>query len=285
LSEAREKRCPLAEGRPIDLDTKRSERAAANELAVKLAEVAELERKEKQLEGELQGAGQATRKARRDYLAANTAHTEAQSTLQGFRSKLEQLGKLVNAAEGAANAAEAHLDSVKQITRDVEDSYARQEKIRETQRAAIHSFSNRYNYIMRALIGNEVTARVETSGRSLSLAVEERGDRHSAAIATLKLLAFDLAAIVASIEGDGAFPRFLVHDGPREADMAPDVYERLFLLAHELEKCFGEKEPGFQYIITTTTAPPDKFVARDAPWLRLRLSGLPANERFLRQDL
>jgi len=125
------------------------------------------------------------------------------------RSKVEQLNKLVDAAERATKVAAANLDSIKQL--------------------------------------------------------EERGDRHSAAIATLKLLGFDLAAIVASIEGEGAFPRFLVHDGPREADMALDVYERLFLFTHELEKCFGEKEPGFQYIIATTTTPPDKFVARDAP--------------------
>jgi len=285
LSEAREKGCPLAEGRPVDIEAKRSERAAANELAAKHAEVAELERKEKRLESEIKAADQATKNARRDYLGANTAYMEAQSKLQDSHSKLEQLGKLVDAAEGAAEAAAAKGDAVKQIAGDVEDSYARQDKIRETQRAAIHDFSKRYNYIMRALIGNEVTARVETSGRSLSLSVEERGDRHSAAIATLKLLAFDLAAIVASIEGDGAFPRFLVHDGPREADMAPNVYERLFLFAHELEKCFGGKEPGFQYIITTTTAPPDRFIEPDAPWLRLRLSGLPANSRFLREDL
>ena len=285
LSEAREKGCPLAVGRPIDLGAKRSERAAADELAAKRAVVAGLEREVKRLEGEINGAERAAKNARRDYLSANTAYTEAQSKLQDARSKLGQLDKLVEAAEGAAESAGAKAESVKQIARKVEDSYARQEEIREAQRAAIHGFSTRFDYVVRALIGDQVTACVETSGRSLSLSIEERGDRDSAAIATLKLLAFDLAAIVASIEGEGAFPRFLVHDGPREADMASDVYERLFLFAHELEKCFGGDEPGFQYIITTTTTPPDKFVERDAPWLRLRLSGLPAHERFLRQDL
>jgi len=285
LSEAREKACPLAIGRPIDLGAKRSEHAAADELAANRALVAGLERTVERVEGQIQAAEHATNSARRAYLGANTAYAEAQSKLQDARSKLKQLDSLVDAAEGAAEAATAKADTVKQLVREVEDSYARQDKIREAQRAAIHGFSKCYDYIMRALIGNEVTARVETSGRSLSLAVEERGDRHSAAIATLKLLAFDLAAIVWSIEGEGLFPRFLVHDGPREADMAHDVYERLFFFAHELEKCFGEKEPGFQYIITTTTAPPDKFIEHDAPWLRLRLSGLPANERFLRQDL
>lgn len=116
----------------------------------------------------------------------------------------------------------------------------------------------------------------------MALTVQEHGERESAAIATVKLLAFDLAAVMASIEGDGSFPRFLIHDGPREADMALDVYERLFLFSHELEKCF-KGESSFQYILTTTTQPPDKFVV--APWLRLQLAGMPAEERLLRCDL
>jgi predicted nucleic acid-binding Zn-ribbon protein len=285
LSEARESGCPLAVGRPIEIGAKRSQRAADDELAAKRVVVAGLEREVKRLEGEMKATERTTKDARRDYLSANTAYTEAQSKLQDARSKLEQLDRLVDAAEGAAEAAAGKGDAVKKIARDIEDSYTRQEEIREAQRAALHGFSTRFDYVVRALIGDQVTGCVETSGRSLSLSVEERGDRDSAAIATLKLLAFDLAAIVASIEGEGVFPRFLVHDGPREADMAPNVYERLFLFAHELEKCFGEKEPGFQYIITTTTAPPDKFIERDTPWLRLRLSGLPARERFLGQDL
>ena len=65
--------------------------------------------------------------------------------------------------------------------------------------------------------------------------------------------------------------------------MASDVYERLFIFAHELEKCFGREKAGFQYIITTTTEPPVEFQAE--PWLRLQLRGGPASERFLGVDL
>ena len=64
--------------------------------------------------------------------------------------------------------------------------------------------------------------------------------------------------------------------------MSPDIYERLFLFARELEKCFSG-EPSFQYVLTTTTRPPDEFLAE--PWLRLKLAGVPADERFLRCDL
>jgi hypothetical protein len=193
-----------------------------------------------------------------------------------------QIERLVDAAEDAAREAASKAESLTQLGHDIEESYVRQQVIRERQRAAISRFSARFDYVVRALIGDKVTARIETSGRSLALTVEEHGERESAAIATVKLLAFDLAAVVTSIEGDGWFPRFLLHDGPREADMAPDVYERLFLFAHELENCF-QGEPSFQYILTTTTKPPDRFLI--APWLRLQLAGVPAGERLLRCDL
>lgn len=75
---------------------------------------------------------------------------------------------------------------------------------------------------------------------------------------TVRVLAFDLGALTASVEGIGNFPRFLVHDCPRESDLAPDIYERVFLLAQHLEElCNGE--PSFQYIVTTTTPPPSWF--------------------------
>jgi len=90
------------------------------------------------------------------------------------------------------------------------------------------------------------------------------------------------ASLTASVEGRGHFPRFLLHDGPREADLAAEVYGRLFLYAHKLEQCYGG-EAGFQYIVTTTTPPPEALIGE--PWLRLTIAGVPAEERLLRMDL
>jgi hypothetical protein len=284
LRVAHEKGCPLAVDRPIDLGSKRSGRAASEELAAERQVVAALQQEIRRIEGEIEAAKRATTNARRKSLSANTAYEEAKEKLRDESSKLDLIEELIEAAEGAAKDAASKAESIKQLGRDIDDSYRRQGEIREAQQAAIHRFSARFDYVVRALIGDQVMARIDTSGRSLFLTVEEHGERDSTFIATVKVLAFDLAAVLASIEGHGAFPRFLVHDGPREADMAPDVYERLFLLAHEIEKCF-EGEPAFQYIVTTTTSPPEKFIERDAPWLRLQLSGLPAHDRLLRQDL
>lgn len=291
LRVAREHNCPLVETRPVDLaakrsevTSKRSELAASEELGAERKVVAALQKEKRRIEGEIEAATRATTSARRRWFSANSAYEEAKTKLQDEASKLDQIAELIEAAEAAANEATATAESIKQLGKDIEASYAQQDKIREAQRTAISRFSERFEYVVRALIGDKVSGRIDTSGRSLSLTVEEHGERDSAFIATVKVLAFDLAAVHASIEGHGAFPRFLVHDGPREADMAPDVYERIFLLAQEVEKCF-EGEPAFQYIVTTTTTPPEKFIGRDAPWLRLQLSGLTAQERLLRQDL
>lgn len=291
LRVAREHNCPLVVNQPADLAAKRSEVAAktseqvaAEELAAERGVVAELQKEKRRIEGELAEAERATKAARREFLSANTAHAEATTRLQDEGAKLDRIAELIDAAEGAAKNAASEADSIRQLTKDIDDSYTQQEKAREAHRTAIGRFSARFDYVVRALIGDQVTARIDTSGRSLLLSVEEHGERDSTFIATVKVLAFDLAALMAGIEGHGAFPRFLIHDGPREADMAPDVYERIFLLAEQLEEC-SEGEPAFQYLVTTTTMPPEKFIQPKTRWLRLRLSGLPAEERLLRQDL
>lgn len=101
------------------------------------------------------------------------------------------------------------------------------------------------------------------------------------AMDSLKAIAFDLAALVMSIEGRAHLPAFWIHDSPREADLGPSYYERIFIFARQLEQ-FGT-EPPFQYIVTTTTEPPPDI--RKAPYLIDKLDGLNANERLLRVDL
>jgi hypothetical protein len=96
-----------------------------------------------------------------------------------------------------------------------------------------------------------------------------------------KVVAFDLATLAMTIEGRTHLPGFIVHDSPREADLGRSIYHRLFGFARRLE-AFGTG-PLFQYIVTTTTEPPEEF--RSAPWLRLTIKGAPAEERLLGVDL
>jgi hypothetical protein len=279
---AREQGCPLAVSRPTDLGSKRSERTAAQEREGQRRLVQTLEAAAANHHAALAAAEAATVVARRGFVSAATAFDEQRGRILEERARLTQIARLVQDAESAWRQASEHADAIVRLTREIEESYTRQEQLRSERREAITHFSNTFDYLVRAILGEEVVGRVETAGRSLSLSVEEHGERDSAAIATVKLLAFDLAALSSSVEGHGIFPRFLIHDGPREADLAPDVYERLFLFAHQLERCFSS-DPSFQYILTTTTPPPQAFQVD--PWLRLKLAGVPAEERLLRCDL
>jgi hypothetical protein len=141
--------------------------------------------------------------------------------------------------------------------------------------------SEKFDPIIRHLVGAEARGSIALTGKGLTLAVQMGGKRSSSAIDSLKVIAFDISALCLSIEGKGNMPAFLVHDSPREADLGLDIYHRLFLFSRWLEGVGNQ--PLFQYIVTTTTPPPDNMKAK--PWLRLTLRGTPERERLLSVDL
>ena len=77
-------------------------------------------------------------------------------------------------------------------------------------------------------------------------------------------------------------PKFLLHDGPRVADISRAIYHRYFEFAEDLERR-AKGRPNFQYIITTTEPPPERFVAE--PYLRLKLDASRPEDRFLKCNL
>jgi hypothetical protein len=144
------------------------------------------------------------------------------------------------------------------------------------------SLASHFAAIVRDLVGDGADGRAALTGKGLSLQVLMGGNRATAAIDSLKVLAFDLAVLLLSIEGRTNLPAFLVHDSPREADLGLQPYHRLFELVRHIEEQLGER-PLFQYIVTTTTRPPAYL--RCDPWLRLTLRGGPPEQRLLRRDL
>jgi len=136
--------------------------------------------------------------------------------------------------------------------------------------------------VLRELIPGEIGGEVKLDGKGLSLNVKyQNSDRSTAAIDSLKVVAFDLAVLAMSMEGRTHTPGFLLHDSPREADLGLSLYHRLFEFARDLER--SGPGPLFQYIVTTTTEPPKDFVNDE--WLRLTIRGAPAAQRLLLVDL
>jgi hypothetical protein len=139
--------------------------------------------------------------------------------------------------------------------------------------------------VTRAVVGSSIKGLVvltKTSG--LKARIEKKRELGGAAMETVKTIAFDLASIIHSAEGNGFHPRFLIHDGPRESDMAQVMYEHFFRYMQKLEQEFQEDSIPFQYILTTTTPPP-LGMRENTKWLLgEKLSGKNEEGRLLRQD-
>ena len=103
----------------------------------------------------------------------------------------------------------------------------------------------------------------------------------SAAKSSKAVLGFDLACLAASLCGIGHHPRILMHDSPREADMEEAMYHRLFRIVRTFELLFGDNEPSFQYIASTTTPPPRELADPNAPFVRLTLDARDDKQRLL----
>ncbi len=263
LAVARAEGCPLASAPPAEVRSRRGrkiEDAAATSDEVLTA----LEHQRKHLQSALDQARAAEQSAQRAFADAQESQRASAATLEKERAALAQIERMLGHADATRREVEATEEELARLEKELRRSYDRQEGFRKHHAAALGKVSDRFAYVVRALLGDTMGGRIEDDGRHLALRVDEHGDRESAAVSTIKLLAFDLAALTASIEGHGAFPRFLIHDGPREADMDQTIYERLFLYAKSLEERF-RGEAGFQYILTTT-APPPRSLQR-APWL------------------
>jgi hypothetical protein len=194
---------------------------------------------------------------------------------QWFRAK--QLVEQVAALERASASIATAKNSLEELAGRDNELANLEAKLRNRHNDTLSRMEELFAYVCKGLLGSRVTASLALSGQGLQADVEVGG----MAMESLKAIAFDLAALLMSIEGHSMLPAFLVHDSPREADLGEAIYHRLFRLVRSLER-LGD-DPPFQYIITTTSRPPDDYCK--LPFLVAELQGSNAEERLLRQNL
>jgi hypothetical protein len=136
---------------------------------------------------------------------------------------------------------------------------------------------------MAAWLPEGVTGTVKLDGNGLKVDAEfsGRGEVSTAALDSLKIVAFDLAGLHMAVEEKADLPAFLIHDSPREADLDGQLYAGLFKLVHQWEATAAT--PCFQYIVTTTTAPPVEL--QSDRYVRLQMSSTPPERRLFAMDL
>lgn len=153
--------------------------------------------------------------------------------------------------------------------------------IRQEAQGIVERLSSLFGMTIRFLVPEGAQGSVQLNENGIQPVISLHGDLTTAAVDSLKVVAFDLAALLLTMEGKTELPGFWLHDSPREADLGLGIYHRIFELALWLER--QTDQPQFQYIITTTTAPPEKL--REKPWTVLQLSSAPPESRLFRRDL
>ena len=194
-----------------------------------------------------------------------------------YRSVQEHLNRAVTAQA----TLEALLDMRERLASEITASQERQEALQRRWNREASQFAEIYRKTMQRLLGHGTDAECRFTRENIKPMASYNGDLNSAAINTLITLGFDVSALQFAVNGRGHHPRFLIHDSPREADMDSNLYRRLFSHVRALEN--GPGQPQFQYIVTSTEAPPPELCQE--PWIRLRLDASQASERLFRLDL
>lgn len=212
-------------------------------------------------------------------------HKQAESE----RLLIEQIGRwkqhVLDAKrfDAVAKEASTHDSAVTNLAKAIDDSSARQETARKTleHTKRVSNASAAYTQVLQRVFNEAATGSIQVDGFGLQPKPAKQltpGGRALSAMATV--VSFDLACVMLSIAGVGNHPRFLIHDSPREGEMEMPLFKRIFDVACYLESCFIEAQPSFQYIVTTTKAPPS-YCTENEPHTRLVLHGRDDGGRLL----
>ncbi len=256
--------CPIAHERPKEDEVTDETRKIAAETKPEVTRIAslkvELERRRKL------GAPkkEAHERAVRALAAARKRHQDELEKLKApgrEAARIEAL--LASFRKACADLAkwDEELAELKKAKEELDEKLA---GLAKHHRTLVEQFSGIFNHIAQLMLGPAVTGTVRIKGKALVPELEYHGPRDSAALKVVRWLIFDLAALALGITNPAAHhPRFLLHDSPREADLAAAIYVSLFTSAQELEGT--NSEPSFQYIVTTTEPPSEALNKK--PWL------------------
>lgn len=116
--------------------------------------------------------------------------------------------------------------------------------------------------------------KVVLDNRELAFRITHGPAMSGEAIETLSVLLSDVASLVYNTVSDKAhLPGLVLHDSPREADLGIRIYRSFIRFVGSLVDSFGENDNcPFQYILTTTTPPPEELQAPQFVKLRLNAS-------------
>jgi hypothetical protein len=153
----------------------------------------------------------------------------------------------------------------------------------ETHRALLASIFS--GAVRSVLPSGNYDGRVSLEDRELAFRITHGPAMSGEAVETLSVLLADLATLIYNIASAKAcLPGFIVHDSPREADLGARIYRSFIRFVAELQTHFNSADScPFQYVLTTTTPPPQEL--RTDAFVKLRLNAGLVSELLLRRNI
>lgn len=166
-----------------------------------------------------------------------------------------------------------NLDDLKESINEIKKKLSKKDRL-------VAAFSE----VLKHVLNDNFYGKITFDRSSMQLeACYDAKERNSAGYKTINIAALDYALLLLGIDGTIPHPGFLLHDSPRESDMDDPIYHSLFEYMKSIEDVFHGKDIPFQYIVTTTTKPPQAFLQE--PWLLPVLDAAIPEKRLLCLDL
>jgi hypothetical protein len=198
---------------------------------------------------------------------------------QRLLSELERW-ELASGSPEAAKKIEQSVSRCTEIANNIDAARVRLATLQHERSSREQSLSGLTDLFARALLSNEAFGTLEVRDETRPFRLSLRGGE---AFRVLEILLGDVVCLLDASDPTSAFPGLLIHDCPREADMGPRPYRDFLHLVERIEReAYGDSAP-FQYIVTTTTPPPESL--QQKPFLSLTLDpshdeGLLFGRRF-----
>lgn len=188
-------------------------------------------------------------------LATRTAEIEAFK----WPALLDELTRWEGAAgSDSANAAiGAAQDEISRVARDLASARTQLALLRQDKSAREKVLAALTDALTHCLLPDSAYGFFDSRDEERPFRLSMRGGE---AYRVLEVLLGDVACMLDSADMGSALPGLLIHDCPREADLSIGLYQHFVSLVDELEaEAYSGTEPAFQYIVTTTTPPPENL--------------------------
>ncbi len=221
--------------------------------------------------------------------------TDIQSDIQGRQGRLRELGQKYEGLEtGYTKRDQAGANKELDECRKKQENTASQIKELEQRLTKLLAGHNESRDLLAAIFSASVKAvlasgtydgKVSLDKRELAFSITHGPAMTGEAVETLSVLLTDIASLIYNTVSDNAcMPGFLLHDSPREADLGLRIYKSFIRFVASLQEHFGgPTDCPFQYVLTTTTAPPKELQIKR--YVKQKLNAVKSSEMLLGRNI